>query len=63
MDAARTTVLIAVATLLLVPVAAHAQSEFTSCDLAGDALIVAVSGASCDDAVAVATALADAPAA
>jgi hypothetical protein len=63
MDAARTSVLLAVAAVLVAAPTAGAQSAYTACEPAGDATIVSVSVATCEEARAVATALADASAA
>jgi hypothetical protein len=60
MEAARTPVLVAVLFLLVFTAGASAQSTYTPCEPAGDATIVSVSAATCDEARAVATALADA---
>jgi hypothetical protein len=63
MDAAMKTVLLAVAVLLVATATASAQlGEYTVCDKAGDATIVAVSVATCEEADAVAAALATTPA-
>lgn len=58
MDATLKTALIAVATLLASASSAAAQAEYTRCESAGDAVLVDVAVASCDDARAVAAALA-----
>ena len=66
MPALARTVLLAVAVLLLAATAAHAQADpdaYLECETAGDAMFVEVSRASCDDARAVAVAIAAAPAA
>ena len=56
--------LLVVTALLVAAAGARAETgEYTPCPRAGDALIVDVSGATCDEAHAVATALAAAPAA
>jgi hypothetical protein len=61
-NAALRTVLLAVGALLATAATANAQAgAYTPCERAGDAKIVDVSGASCDAARAVATALAAAP--
>lgn len=64
MNPAAGTILLVVVALLVVPAAADAQAgRYTACDKAGDAVIVDVSGATCDEARAVATALTGVPAA
>ncbi|HWC26568.1 MAG TPA: hypothetical protein VG474_08300 [Solirubrobacteraceae bacterium] len=64
MRAAVGSMLLAVTALLVATAGARAETgEYTPCPRAGDALIVDVSGATCDEAHAVATALAAAPAA
>lgn len=64
MNRAVRTILLAVTTLLVVAATASAQTgRYTSCQKTGDALFVDVSGATCDDARAVATALTGVPAA
>ena len=62
MDAARTSVLCAVALLLVCAGSASAQrSEYAPCAAAAEATVVEVSGASCQDVTAVARAVAAAP--
>ena len=59
-------VLLAFTALLIAAATAHAQADpdaYTACETAGDAMFVEVSRASCDDARAVAVAIAAAPAA
>jgi hypothetical protein len=63
MDGAVRAALLAVIALLAAAATATAKvGDYTPCEKAGDAVIVAVSGAPCEDARAVATALAGAPA-
>ena len=55
---ARATLSAAVLLLLALPVRAHAQADaYTPCPLVGDAIIVAVSGTTCEDVTPVVTAL------
>ncbi len=61
MEATIKTAAIAVAALLASAASAGAQSQYTPCELAGDAALVEVAVASCEDARAVATALATEP--
>ena len=63
MRAAPTTVSLALAALLAGAAPAPAQTAYTRCENAGDALVVEVSAASCEDARAVASLLAGQPAA
>jgi hypothetical protein len=63
MDAAAKTALIAVTAALAGAASAQAQSQYTRCENAGDAILVDVAAASCADARAVAQALAGEPAA
>jgi len=58
MDAIVKTALIAVTALLATSASAGAQAAYTPCEAAGDATLVEVAVASCDDARVVATALA-----
>ncbi|CAN5230791.1 hypothetical protein BH20ACT16_BH20ACT16_16190 [soil metagenome] len=63
MDAAIKTTLIALIVVLAATGSATAQSQYIRCENAGDATLVEVSAASCDDARIVASALAGEPAA
>ncbi|MBW3652866.1 MAG: S1 family peptidase [Actinobacteria bacterium] len=62
MNRAFRTILLAIATLLVVAASASAAGGYANCPKAGDAIIVDVSGATCEEARAVATALAGVPA-
>ena len=62
MNAAVRTILLSIATLLVVAPGASAAGKYMNCAKVGDAIIVDVSGATCEQARAVATALTGVPA-